>query len=200
MMGALLLKDWYMTKKYCRYYIFVMLVFIALSFASDNVIFYTYPCMLAGFLPCTLYAYDEREKFTGYCAAMPVSRRQYVNEKYVFGLICSAAAILLTVLAAAVKRNVNSDCAILICMALASSVILQSVMFPLEFKFGAEKGRGMFIAVIAILIAASYILLTPECLGVLNSGNFGIAALALCVALLILSWLLSQKIYAKKEF
>lgn len=199
-MSALLLKDWYMTKKYCRYYIFVILVFIALSFASDNAIFYTYPCMLAGFLPYTLYAYDEREKFTSYCTAMPVSRRQYVNEKYVFGLICSAAAVLLTVLAAVIKQKTDAESVIVLCMAPASALILQAVMLPLGFKFGAEKGRIMFIAVIAILIAAIYVLLTPECLDSLNAGTFGIAALVACIVLLALSWLLSQRIYEKKEF
>ena len=59
-MRALLLKDWYMARKYCDSYLFIVLVFLVLSFVSDNVIFYTYPCMMTGLLPYTLYSYDER--------------------------------------------------------------------------------------------------------------------------------------------
>ena len=199
-MSALLLKDWYMTKKYCRYYIFVVFVFIALSFVADNAIFYTYPCMMAGFLPYTLYAYDEREEFTSYCIAMPVSRRQYVNEKYVFGLICSAVAMLLTIAAAVIKQKTDSEFVMLMCIALVSALILLSVMLPLGFKFGAEKGRIMFAAAIAILIAASYVLLNDESFMALEAVNFGAAALSVCLVMLILSWLLSQRIYEKKEF
>ena len=79
-MRGLLLKDWYLIKKYCWILCLMDVLFIVLSlFAMDSVFIFIYPYMFAGIIPMTLYAYDEREKWKAYCAALPVSRKQYVS-------------------------------------------------------------------------------------------------------------------------
>ena len=60
-MKGLLLKDWYMMKKYCRYYLFVSIGFIILSMiSSGNMFFVFYPCLLCGMISVNLLGYDER--------------------------------------------------------------------------------------------------------------------------------------------
>ncbi len=201
-MSALLLKDWYMAKQYCRSFLFVIVLFLALSFVSGNVIFYTYPCMMAGLLPFSLYSYDEREKFTSFCAAMPVSRRQYVSEKYVFGLLASAAAAALTVIAALANSHTGTNEILpMLSAAVVSALVSQAVMLPFGFKFGVEKGRIMFIAIVAVLFAAFYVVMTPDILSsvTLDARTFSIAALVVSLLLFAASWLISQRIFEKKE-
>lgn len=203
MMSALLLKDWYMARKCCGSFLFVVLVFLGLSFVSSNVIFYTYPCMMTGLLPYTLYSYDEREKFSDFCASMPVSRRQYVSEKYVFGLIASAAAAVLTLIAALLNSNTGTEEILpMLSVAAVAALVSQAVMLPFGFKFGVEKGRILFIAVVAVLFAVFYIFMTPEVLGTftLDAKSFCIIALAVSILLFTASWLISQKVYENKEF
>ena len=54
-MKGLLLKDWYMMKKYCRPYLVLAVVFIAVSLFSDyNMVFVFYPCLLCGIIPVSL--------------------------------------------------------------------------------------------------------------------------------------------------
>lgn len=198
-MSALLLKDWYMARKYCGSYLFVVLVFLALSFVSDNVIFYTYPCMMTGLLPYTLYSYDEREKFTSFCALMPISKRQYVSEKYVFGLIASAAAALLT-LACIIIKGKTSELMPMLGAAAIAALISQAAMLPFGFKFGVEKGRILFIAVVAVLFAAFYIVIEQGgSVMPVSLESIGLIALAASVLLFAASWLLSQRIYQNKE-
>lgn len=63
-MKGLLLKDWYMMKKYCRAYLLIAVVFIAVSlFSNDNMFFVFYPCLLCGMIPVNLLAYDERSRW-----------------------------------------------------------------------------------------------------------------------------------------
>ena len=60
-MKGLLLKDWYMMKKYCRAYLLIAVVFIAVSLGNeDNMFFVFYPCLLCGMIPVNLLGYDER--------------------------------------------------------------------------------------------------------------------------------------------
>ena len=51
--------------------------------------------MLAGVLPITALAYDDREKWCTYCETMPVTRAQFVAEKYILALIVAAAVTAL---------------------------------------------------------------------------------------------------------
>lgn len=201
-MSALLLKDWYMAKKYCGAFMLVILVFLALSFVSSNVIFYTYPCMMAGLMPYTLYSYDERERFTAFCATMPVTRRQYVSEKYLFGLIASAVTLMLTLAAVLINGEMGAgELLPVMSAAVASALISEAVMLPFGMRFGAEKGRIMFLAIVAVLFASLYIVMTPESLGSVTFSTQALcaAALAASVALLAASWLISQRVYSRKE-
>ena len=58
-MKGLLLKDLYMTMKYCRTYLLIAVVFIAVSFGGgDSLIFIFYPCLFCGMIPVSLLGYD----------------------------------------------------------------------------------------------------------------------------------------------
>ena len=81
-MKGLLLKDLYMMRKYCRSYLLIAVVFIALSFASNqNLFFVFYPCLLCGMIPVNLLGYDERSRWLQYSGTMPYTRAQIVSCK-----------------------------------------------------------------------------------------------------------------------
>ena len=57
-MQGLLLKDWYMIKKYCRAYLLLAIIFTVVSFfGEDNLFLIFYPCLLCGVIPVNLIAY-----------------------------------------------------------------------------------------------------------------------------------------------
>ena len=87
-MKGLLLKDWYMMKKYCRSYVLIAVVFIALSLVSSgNMFFVFYPCLLCGIIPVNLLGYDERSRWMQYSGTLPYTKRQIVSAKYLIGLL-----------------------------------------------------------------------------------------------------------------
>ena len=54
-MKGLLLKDFYMSWKYCRIVFLMMLIFLAVSATGDdNMFFMIYPMMVASIVPTTL--------------------------------------------------------------------------------------------------------------------------------------------------
>ena len=103
-MKGLLLKDWYMMKKYCRYYLFCTIGFIILSILSaGNMFFVFYPCMLCGMIPVNLIGYDERSRWMQYSGTMPYTKAQIVSGKYVIGSLVQFTTMLAIVAAHTVK-------------------------------------------------------------------------------------------------
>ncbi len=82
-----------------------------------------------------------------------------------------------------------------------AALISQAAMLPFGFKFGVEKGRILFIAVVAVLFAAFYIVMAPVDSAIpVSLETFGLIAMAFSLLLFAASWLLSRRIYENKEF
>lgn len=105
-MKGLLLKDWYMMKKYCMAYLLITVVFLAVSCVSDNIFFTFYPCLLCGMIPINLLSYDERSGWIQYSGALPYTKKQIVSSKYLVGLFSTLAVMAITVVVQAIQMNV----------------------------------------------------------------------------------------------
>lgn len=204
-MKGLLLKDWYMITRYCRFLYLIDLAFIVGAlFLPGYAIFLAYPALFAAVVPMTLYSYDEREKWHVYSGALPVSRAQLVSAKYIVGLLSEAAVLLLTVLIRVAARPFlpggAQDELLPILMAAPLSLVTPALTLPLMFRLGAEKGRIAYILVIAGVCAAAVSLLNRDVASLTQSVTLSPAVLcAAALALYAVSWLLSVAMYRKRE-
>ena len=74
-MKGLLLKDLYMSEKYCRAFLLIVVIFFGMSLMSGSSFFLlAYPCILVGLIPASLVSYDERERWDVYSGTLPCSR------------------------------------------------------------------------------------------------------------------------------
>lgn len=207
-MKGLLLKDWYMMKKYCKIYLLIVLIFIAVSFSSDgNLFFVLYPCFLCGMIPVNLLAYDDRSRWTQYSGALPYTKTQIVSSKYIIGLLAEAFVIGVTGIAQAIGMSVNGtfrghDFAVLIMMLFISAVIFPAVCLPFIFKFGVEKGRTAYYVMLGFVCAVAFLLagVSKDSLNVEIQPNMFL--LSLCLVVIIgyaVSWYLSIVFYKKRD-
>jgi len=207
-MKGLLLKDFYMAVKYCRAYLLLAVVFIAVSFAGDdNLFFIFYPCLLCGMIPVNLLAYDERSKWMQYSATLPYSRAQIVSAKYLVGMIAQVLMILATGAAQMVRMHMSGtfvlgDLLVLMLMLLALSTVTSSVSLPFMFKWGVEKGRIAYYVMIGVVcggsVAASALLRGSAQEQIQPDGILPVLALG-GIGLYALSWYLSVRFYEKRE-
>lgn len=206
-MKGLLIKDLYLIKKLCRMVIIMDLVFVAFSvFDERNLFFSYYCCLITGITPISLISYDEQGKWDVYAGTLPYSRAQLVSVKYLVGLLCSVFILLLLAVArAAMHMYVGSFVPgefFSFLMVLASlCLILPSLVLPLVFKFGAEKGRIFNMIVIGVAcalstLATTYNIAKPVKLSFSLPSVF---FLVLAALLYFLSWRLSIRIYTKRE-
>lgn len=206
-MKGLLLKDLYMTKKYCRMVFVCAFIFLAVSMVGNNNVFFAfYPVLITSMIPVTLIAYDERSRWDIYCGALPYSRSQIVSSKYLIGLILLGTVWIFTVLSQSIAVIVSGgslwrDSAGWLATLLAMGLLSESIIFPVIFKYGAEKGRIVYYLIIVVFFAAggSLVVLNEENHIVWDGRLITGGLLAAAVLVFTISWKISIKIYEKKE-
>ncbi len=207
-MKALLLKDWYMMKKYCRYYLFVSIGFIIISMmSSGNMFFVFYPCLLCGMIPVNLLGYDERSRWTEYVGTLPYTKIKIVSAKYLIGLFTQIAMLTVTCIAQGVKMGfegnfVLKEFFILMMLLLIMASVASSLTLPFVFKYGVEKGRGAYYVMIGVVCAGSIIATTIFKEGLQNEMQLNAVLPIACivgVGIYVLSWYLSVVFYKKRE-
>ena len=207
-MKGLLLKDWYMMKKYCRAYLLIAVVFIAVSlFSNDNMFFVFYPCLLCGMIPVNLLGYDERSRWMQYSGTLPYTKTQIVSGKYLIGLLSQITILVATGVAQAAKMLIAhnfelGDFAVLMLLMLIVSTLTSSICLPFVFKLGVEKGRTAYYVMIGFVCGAS-VLASSILRGQLVSEiqpNLILGLVAVVgIGVYILSWYLSVVFFKKRE-
>ena len=206
-MKGLLLKDFYLSWRYCRAFLVIVAVFLAVSFTGDdNIFFLIYPIMIASVIPMTLVSYDEHDKWTAYSGTLPYTRAQLVSTKYLVGMCFGSVAFLISMAATTVRMMLGGGF-VLEQFAMVGTALLvlgclgPALILPYVFKYGAEKGRiafyitvGVFSGVAAVLAGMGFQIQTVA------RGLWPLAVVAgVSILLYALSWWLSIRFYQKRE-
>lgn len=225
-MKGLLIKDFRVLAKQKKFLILVLLLSVFLAFGSDDVGFAgNYVMLILSTLTLTTISYDEMNGGMLFLLSLPATRKTYVKEKYMFAFLdILTAAVIAMVLGYAecvVKKVAFSfgDTASGIMGMMLVVGLMLAVAIPLDFKFGAEKGRmivtGAMIGVAFVGIAGFKFLtevLHIDLVGGLTKFLSGIESeavvncillgglLVLTVLVLFCSYLISKRIMTKKEF
>lgn len=207
-MKGLLLKDYYMFMKYCRMYLLIAAIFGVCSLNRSNIFTMAYPAVLCGITAVSLIGYDEKSRWQQFCETLPYTRKQVVTSKYMFSLILIAGLSVLFAVAHALAGIVSGQLNgmwVLDVFGLIWSVghLFCAIILPFIFKYGSEKGRLMYIAVVVIFcvfFVSMNSIETGDIIRILNV-NVGmvVAATVISTCLFVMSMLLSQHFYLKRE-
>ena len=91
-MKGLLIKDFKLMKNQKQF--FLMILFFCIFFVVINgnpAFMISYLMVMCSFFTLSTISYDDFDHGMGYLFTLPVTRKIYVTEKYVFGLLTSAA-------------------------------------------------------------------------------------------------------------
>lgn len=207
-MKGLLLKDFYMLLKYCRSYALMAAIFIAISYAdSENMFFVFYPCLLCGMIPASLLSYDERSHWLQYSGTLPYTKAQLVSAKYLIGLMTQLVVLLLTAVVQGLRMAregsfTAAGFASMLALILLLSMLASAISLPFMFKLGVEKGRAAYYVMIGVICAGGAMgsVLLQET--ALLAGGMQLALPLLCVAgagIYALSWVWSVKLFERRE-
>ena len=211
-MKGLLRKDFYLLVKYGRTYLLLIVLFMALYAFGDHGFFYfAYPTVMVSLMGLTLTSLDEHARWDRYSDSLPITRAQTVSGKYmVLGILVLGVTVLTTLLSVLLSGRTGMTVKASVCLAALLAGIglgLPSVTMPLVFKFGTEKARWVSLFATGFCVGLFFIIGSLFFEGLFDdmtyapSVNLKLMSLALPVglALYTLSWLVSIRIYQKRE-
>lgn len=217
-MAGLLMKDVRLLLGQKKFFVtIIMITVFFLIIGHDPMFAVGYCIMLFAFFTVSTISYDEFNHGLSFLLVLPTSRREYVLEKYLFGLLSGGVACLfMTVLGIIYSRVINEDFVIVEWMAGTVSVLVTLIIFlcltiPLHLKFGIEKARivvsffmmAIFIIMMLALKSDQSIALLKrnfvwiQSLGVVPCCIIGGVLFVLIIAVSIIS---SIRIMEKKQF
>lgn len=216
-MRGLLVKDFRLLVNQKQFLFTVLIIAVVFVAAGQEMSFVVSYCtMLGAFFTISSITYDEYDRGFTFLFTMPVTRKGYVMEKYLFMLLVGGGIWIATTLLGMVlgtMRDPEFAMADWLCVSFAILVvlgILMMLMLPINFKYGAEKSRNATLILMFAIFAVAVILIKFEPVTRLQNnmvhlesiGRMGwllLGALALVIAAGI-STAVSARIMEKKQF
>ena len=218
-MKGLIIKDFLLLKNQKRFFLILIIIGVFMIFTGVDVTFISaYITFLVANVALSTISYDDYENSAPYLFSLPVTRKGYVNEKYVFTILCAVgswlASMLLTWIYLLV-RNQQAEKGVWIsggtCLLIA--IIFISICLPLWLKLGAEKARlavlviavagAMITVLISKVMDAKTVIPAVESILEFLEGNLLLTSLGCVVFVMLIlavSYAISLGIVRKKEY
>ena len=174
-----------------------------LSTSGDSSFAVNYSAVFLGMMPAYLLSYDHASGWTEYSFALPLSKELQVAEKYLVGLLCTAVSAALNGIFCGIRFWMGKPLpampiSLLLGAGAASILLINGIMLPLYYRFGAEKARMLYMLMFAGMGAAlggGTVLMdaVPEP----GAAIAIVGVLAAVLVLYALSWRLSVAWYGK---
>ena len=217
-MKGLLIKDFKLMLMQKSFFIIIIVVACLISISSQD------PTFMIGFITLILslftvstISYDEFDNGYPFLLTLPFSRKTYVLEKYVYGLILGAGAWIVSVMICSLMlivqgKPVTSDMLIGAFVILPMFLVIESLMIPVHLRFGGEKGRYALIACVGVLVVIGFVVMKiveifhidvlPLILAIdaLGPVMFMVILLMIGFLIMLVSLKVSLSIMNKKEF
>lgn len=217
-MRGLLVKDIRLLANQKQFFIMIVLISVMLAGTGQDLLFIiSYITMLSAFFTVSTINYDEFNNGFAFLFTMPVSRRGYAMEKYLFALAMGGVAWAVSTVFSGIYLSQTDPAwnggewmlaALEIFMILG---VIVAVMLPIQLKFGVEKSRAAMVifalVLMAVLMLAGKIkeFISPEWMMKLSSLNVSmmgifVSGVVIFAAALLISINISVRIMEKKQF
>lgn len=216
-MKGLLLKDLALMKTQGRSVVIIMTIALFMLFVGDNTtIAIAYANMIFVMFGISTLSYDAFDNGYAFMFTLPITRKLYVLEKYIFSILSIFAGIIfafvMMLLISLMKEQyviTASELSFVLGYAIGTIVFL-ALILPVELKFGPEKGRIAMIIIFVIIMASAFALnkfvgnieFAPILTKLSSVTPMFIVGILAVVGMIILSasYMISCKIMMKKEF
>ena len=201
-MKELLVKDLLVMIKSKKVILFML--FIGIVGGINDISFATgYILMVLAILSLSTISYDEANHGLKTLFTLPISKSDYVKEKYLFSLIITGIGfVFVTILGYFSKSDFMETLAIL-----STALFLLAISLPFQLREGNEKGRIVLFVVVfgcTFLFAflnqffSEFFGSMEETLNALDPTMFSVGLLITSIILYIISMMISIRVYNKR--
>ena len=201
-MKGLLIKDLLLMIKSKKVILFML--FIGIVGGINDISFATgYILMVLAILSLSTISYDEANHGLKTLFTLPISKSDYVKEKYLFSLIIIGIGFVFVTILGCFSKSGFMETLII----LSTALFLLAISLPFQLKEGNEKGRIVLLVVVfgcTFLFAflnqfiPKFFESMEETLNALDPTIFSVGLLITSIILYIISMMISIRIYNKK--
>ena len=218
---GLLIKDLCLMREIRKLLLIILFFTVIFIFNGTSSTFLTgYFMIIIAFLVGMTISYDEMNNGLAFLMTLPVTRRQYVAEKFICGLLSLFLGFVYTMVVAVIQSMIGNSApdlkeSIMTAVLFAViGVIVLSFSIAIDLKFGVEKGRVMLILGFMVIFFLFYMGVEflernfPEkkeaflqWFNTIFEGSkiYPVCAV-ICAVVLLVSFFASCRILEKKEF
>lgn len=204
-MKTLLIKDILLLKNYKKVMVFILVLMLAISFQNGLDFVSGYLLVFLGILSLSTISYDEANHTMLTLLSMPIQRKDYVKEKYLFAFFMMMAGFFIVMVLSLFKMELFQSAFYESLVVLSSGLCLLALALPFQLKYGQEKGRIVMLVIVFLFVFASYFLEDFFqsfflYLDQMNPNVLAIRCLVISFALYLISMMISIFIFNKREF
>ena len=190
--------------------IFALVIYVFYSVMFDMDMAFLLPFM-ALMISISTFNYDDFNHWHSFAASLPHGKVNVVRSKYITTIgiliISTFVSMIISYIICNVNGGVRTDESFSTIMGeLLAIIFMTSLLFPILFKYGSEKGR--IVIMIFGLIIFGFVLLFTKVIHIEISRSFIhfidsyliIIFIVISLLMIIVSYLVSKRIYLKKEF
>lgn len=200
--------------------VLIWLIAAGILIATDQISFaITYTSVITLMTAISTISYDSFDNGNAFLFTLPISRKEYTREKYLFslfwGIVTVIGGVLLVVIIMAGKGTFSmrsEEILIVVLLNIPMLLIFQSLALPFLLKYGGEKGRLVLAVMIgAIIFVVIFFSQMFENVGIelmdimmnqlyLKNITLWVSTYIISIAIWFLSLKISEGIMQKKEF
>lgn len=210
-MKGLLLKDIGLLKNLKVMIAFYFILGAIFSFTNTQFILGTcYVAVFSGMLGIGTLSYDEYDNGNAYLLTLPITRKEYVLEKYILTFSCllsGVCCITLWICIVSMIRQYSFENVLTeLLVAVMIATLITAITLPVQLKYGAEKSK-LALLIIAILVGICSAMIlknidvtTWHLLQYLTPLKMNLIAVIIVGIGVLISFAISVKIMEKKEY
>lgn len=208
-MKSLLLKDLLNLRGYVKIITFFVVFYGLITFTMDDLNFLSgMVIILFMMIPISSFNYDQHSKWDVFSQALPVSRKEIVQSKYVLGCLFLVVGFTVSFLMSAIVSIIKyssvewKDMFVTNAMIVVVGIIFLAILLPLIYKFGVDKSRILMMIIFAVPMITVIVLsnLGIQIPANLNENMFLYILPVIAFVCIIVSYFFSVKIYCAKDF
>ena len=218
-MKGLLIKDLKLLMGQKQFFVTVCVLSFLFTFVNGNPTFaIPYVTMMLCMFSVGTISYDEYDNGGAYLFSLPITRKVYVVEKYVYGFgLCLGAIIVSAVFSVIVMIGKsswmgNAEFVSILVVSIVLSAVILDAMIPAQLKFGAEKSRVALMGFVLVIYLIGYFgyrilesmgINLEMALAAFSGMTLGVVIAALCgigIVVTVISYMISLRIMEKKEY
>ncbi len=204
-MKGMLLKSFKNILPTIAYYTFFMIVFYVVCILSKNIIYFSSVCVVLGIsVPTSAYVVDEKDNWDKFALAAGITKNQVVRSRYLFAIMLLIPLwVLSAILIFILPMGGRMENVIIFLLFDGIGLVLVSCLLPLEHKYGADKSRIVLLVLVVVGVFICTLLgtfLSNQNVELGLTAWVAVGVFLLSAIAFIISLLITQKIYEKKDF